>query len=84
MLEWGLSVDHTTLYRWFQHYAPQLDKRCRPYLKTTNDSYRVDETYISRLEVNGSISIEQSMRKVTQLTSYCALNVMPSRQAIFP
>ncbi len=25
---------------------PELDKRCRPYLKTTNDSYRVDETYI--------------------------------------
>lgn len=46
MLERGLSVDHTTLYRWVQHYAPELDKRCRPYLKTTNDSYRVDETYI--------------------------------------
>lgn len=23
-----------------------LDKRCRPYLKPTNDSWRVDETYI--------------------------------------
>jgi IS6 family transposase len=23
-----------------------LDKRCRPYLRATNDSYRVDETYI--------------------------------------
>jgi transposase, IS6 family len=46
MFERGLSVDHTTLYRWVQHYAPELDKRCRPYLKTTNDSYRVDETYI--------------------------------------
>jgi transposase, IS6 family len=23
-----------------------LDKRCRPRLKATNDSYRVDETYI--------------------------------------
>jgi IS6 family transposase len=30
MLERGLSVDHTTLYRWVQHYAPELDKRCRP------------------------------------------------------
>ena len=46
MLERGLSVDHTTLYRWVQHYAPELDKRCRPCLKTTKDSYRVDETYI--------------------------------------
>ena len=26
--------------------APELDKRCRPHLRLTNDSYRVDETYI--------------------------------------
>jgi transposase, IS6 family len=25
-------------------YAPELEKRCRPHLKTTNDSWRVDET----------------------------------------
>ena len=46
MLERGLHVDHTTIFRWVQRYAPELDKRCRPHLKTTNDSYRVDETYI--------------------------------------
>jgi len=27
-------------------YAPELDKRIRPHLKPTNDSWRVDETYI--------------------------------------
>jgi len=27
-------------------YAPELEKRCRPQLKPTNDSWRVDETYI--------------------------------------
>ncbi len=46
MLERGLTVDHSTVYRWVQAYAPQLDKRCRPHLKLTNDSWRVDETYI--------------------------------------
>ncbi len=46
MLERGLHVDHTTIYRWVQKYAPELDKRCRPHLKTCNDSWRVDETYI--------------------------------------
>ncbi len=46
MRERGLSVDHTTIYRWVQRYAPELEKRCRPYLKATNDSWRVDETYI--------------------------------------
>ena len=46
MVERGLSVDHSTIYRWVQEYAPELDKRCRPYLKQTNDSWRVDETYV--------------------------------------
>jgi transposase, IS6 family len=44
--ERGLSVDHTTVFRWVQRYAPELDRRCRPSLRATNDSYRVDETYI--------------------------------------
>ena len=46
MLERGLHVDHTTIYRCVHHYAPELEKRCRPDLKVTNDSWRVDETYI--------------------------------------
>lgn len=46
MRERGLSVDHSTVYRWVQRYAPELEKRCRPQLKPTNDSWRVDETYI--------------------------------------
>ncbi len=50
MLERGLSVDHSTLNRWVQRYAPELDKRCRTHLRPTNDSWRVDETYV---EVKG-------------------------------
>jgi IS6 family transposase len=46
MSERGLLVDHTTIFRWVQHYAPELEKRCRPHLKTTTDSWRVDETYV--------------------------------------
>jgi IS6 family transposase len=46
MQERGVRVDHTTVFRWVQRYAPELDMRCRPYLRATNDSYRVDETYI--------------------------------------
>jgi IS6 family transposase len=41
-----LSVDQTTVFRWVQCYVPELDQRCRPHLWATNDSYRVDETYI--------------------------------------
>ena len=29
-----------------QAYAPEINRRCRRYLKPTNKSYRVDETYI--------------------------------------
>jgi transposase, IS6 family len=46
MRERGLLVDHTTIYRWVQRYAPELEKRCRPHLKATTDSWKVDETYI--------------------------------------
>ncbi len=46
MTERGVEVDHSPLNRWVLKYAPQLDKRIRPHLKATNDSSRVDETYI--------------------------------------
>ena len=46
MAERGLGVDHTTIYRWVQHYAPILEKECRAKLRSTNDSWRVDETYV--------------------------------------
>jgi transposase-like protein len=36
------------VFRWVQRYAPELDKRCRSHLTTTNDSDRVDETYIKQ------------------------------------
>lgn len=48
--ERGLDVHHTTVFRWVQEYGPELEKRCRPHLRPTNDSWRVDETYI---EVKG-------------------------------
>src|SRR6267142_4569917 len=46
LLERGLPADHTTIWRWVQRYAPELNKRCRRELKPTNGSWRVDETYI--------------------------------------
>ncbi len=46
MAERGLHVDHTTIYRWVQRSAPELDKRCRPHGKACTDSWKVDETSI--------------------------------------
>ena len=39
----AVAVDHTTIFR---PYAAQLEKRLRPHLGLTNESWRVDETYI--------------------------------------
>ena len=38
----GVTVDHTTLFRWIQAYAPELEKRIRPHLRACNGSWRVD------------------------------------------
>jgi len=46
MQERGVEVDHSTINRWVLKYAPELDKRIRPHLRGTNDSWRVDETYV--------------------------------------
>jgi IS6 family transposase len=46
MCERGLDVDHSTVFRSVQRYAPEIDKRIRSYLKMSGTSYRVDETYI--------------------------------------
>ena len=47
MLKRGFEVDHTTLYRWVQHYAPEMGKCMRWYYKPTMGySWRVDETYV--------------------------------------
>jgi transposase, IS6 family len=50
MVEKELSVDHTTIYRWVMAYSPEINQRCRKHLRSTNDSWKVDETYI---KVNG-------------------------------
>ena len=44
--ERGVAVDASCIWRWVQAYAPELNKRCRQHLKSTNKSYPVDETYI--------------------------------------
>ncbi len=46
MRERGLLVDHTTVWRWAQRYAPQINKRIRHHIKLAGASYRIDETYI--------------------------------------
>jgi transposase-like protein len=42
----GLSVHFTTVFRWVQAYAPEINKRRRPHLRMSGAWFRVDETYV--------------------------------------
>jgi transposase, IS6 family len=47
MGERGVSVDHSTIYRWVQKYAPEIEKRLRwQWRAPRSTSWRVDETYV--------------------------------------
>ena len=46
MAERTLTVDHVTIWRWVQRYAPELNRRGRRELRMTNRSWRSDETYL--------------------------------------
>ncbi len=35
----GVEVDHTTIFRWTQAYAPELEERIRPHLQRSNGSW---------------------------------------------
>lgn len=46
--ECGVNVAHTTIYRWVQRYAPQIEKRLRWYWCNPSDfnNWHLDETYL--------------------------------------
>ncbi len=46
MQERGVAVDPSTIFRWVQRYAPEIEKRIWPYRRPRSGSWRVDETYV--------------------------------------
>lgn len=48
LAERGVNVDHTTIYRWVQRYAPEMEKRLRWYWRHSTDlrSWCLGETYV--------------------------------------
>jgi len=46
MAERGVKVDHATLNRWVAHYAGQVAEKARRSKRSTDRSWRMDETYI--------------------------------------
>src|SRR5712692_7925622 len=72
--ERGVEVDASCIWRWVQAYAPELNKRCRPHLKPTNKSYRIDETYIN---VKGEDKYLYRALDSTGQTIYSRPNAIP-------
>jgi transposase-like protein len=46
--KWRHDAPEVTLLcvRRVQRYAPEINKRMRPHLKMSGDSFRIDETYV--------------------------------------
>ena len=42
----GVAVDHVSLFRWVQRFAPGLEKRTRRHLRPCRGLWHVDETYL--------------------------------------
>src|SRR3712207_4166431 len=42
----GVQVDHVTLYRWVQRFAPELERQLRRHLRPCRGPWHVDETYL--------------------------------------
>ena len=78
--ERGLEADHTTVWRWVQRYGPELEQRMRRYLKPTNKSWRVDETYV-RVQGRWCTCSGPSIRLAPRLIScfrHCAIPRPPN------
>ena len=46
MADRGISLAHTTILRWVQHYLPEFENRWKRYARPVGGSWRMDETYI--------------------------------------
>ena len=70
MAERGVRVDHTTLYRWVQHYAPELKKKVEWYQNRCCNRWFLDETYGAPIFWRLHEVITRTLSKV-RIQQYC-------------
>lgn len=46
LAERGVNVDHTTIYRWVQRYAPEIEKRLRWYWCNSTDLNTMAQSHL--------------------------------------
>src|SRR5690625_4881637 len=87
LAERGSSVDHTTIYRWVQCYAPEMEKRLRWFWRRGFDpSWRLDETYVkvrseehtSELQSRGHLVCRLLLEKKKVITTITSLSTEAS------
>jgi hypothetical protein len=54
LAERGIEVDHVTIYRWVQRFAPEFAEAARARQHLVGDRWHVDETY---LKVGGDLAL---------------------------
>src|SRR5450755_491514 len=82
MADRGISVTHTTILRWVQHYPPEFEKRWWRYARPVGGSWRMDETYIKvhgqwvylYRDVNAAKSVLRSAMKNTRVPTKITLD----------
>jgi|SRR5215469_10894899 len=82
MAERGLEVEHSTIGRWVLCYAPELHKRIRRDTRTSNRSWRVDETYV-RVAGRWTYLYRAVDSTVRLSISFSRPSAMPWRRSIF-
>jgi|GEM_PF-1073161 transposase-like protein len=76
LAERGIQVDHVTVYRWVQRFAPEFAEAARARQHVVGDHWHVDETY---LKVNGSW--QYLFRAIDQFGQVIDVLLSPRRDA---
>ena len=42
--ERNLFIERSTIFRWVHEYSPELERRVKPHLKKTSNSWKLDES----------------------------------------
>src|SRR6516165_8338810 len=63
LLERDLPADHTTIWRWVQRYAPELNRRCRRELKPTNGSWSTGQPVYGEFLRQAAIGVSYKPRQ---------------------
>ena len=86
MTERGVAVDHSTIYRWVQRFAPEMEKRLRwQWRRPQSRSWRVDETLPRGIKVRGKWAyLYRAVDKLGNTIDFYILSATRNTKAGYP